>query len=517
MKRVGIIALLHESNTFQNEPTTLAHFESDVLCTSASVLDTFRDAPHEMGGFITALEATHDTKPVGIFAARAVPYGPISAECWETLIARMIRELRAAGPLDGVLVAPHGATVAQHAMDADGDWLTRIRCEVGTARPIIGTLDLHANVSQKMMSACDALLGYRTNPHLDQRARGIEAGELMLRTLRGEVHPNQALVQLPLCINIERQSTSEPHGERLWAEAERLVRDDPRVLSTSCFYGFPYADVEEMGASVIAVANGDLRIAREAARKLALHWWQRRQEFIGRLISVDDAIALACRERELDATLPVGLLDMGDNIGGGSAGDGTVLIQGWLQSGCGPVLAILYDPAAVRAAQAVGVGGRRRMSVGGKTDDRHGRPIEEEFTVNRIGDGKFTETQARHGGYVHFDQGPIAMLSSDAGVTILATSRRVGPMSLQQLESQGVDPRHYAAIVIKGVHAPAAAYRPVCSRLIRVNTPGATCAELSQLTFQRRRRPMVPFESVNTWDCDVCPVDPRTGSDQYLE
>jgi microcystin degradation protein MlrC len=419
--------------------------------------------------------------------------------------------------LDGVLVAPHGATVAEHATDADGDWLTKVRCEVGATRPIIGTLDLHANVSAKMMLACDALLGYRTNPHLDQRARGIEAGELMLRTLGGEVQPTSALIQLPLCINIERQSTSEPHGEQLWSEADRLVCDDPRILSTSCIYGFPYADVQEMGASVIAVANRDKRFALDTARRLALHWWQLRQEFTGHLISVADAIALACRERVLDRTRPIGLLDMGDNVGGGSAGDGTVLIKAWSRSGCGPILAILYDPAAVQAAQAVGVSKRRRMSVGGKIDDRHGRPIEEEFTVIRLGDGKFTETQTRHGGYIHFDQGPTAILRSDAGLTILATSRRVGPMSLQQLVSQGIDPGHYAAVVIKGVHAPVAAYGPVCSRLIRVNTPGSTCAELSQLSFQRRRQPMVPFESIDTWDCDLELTDPAAVRADSLE
>jgi microcystin degradation protein MlrC len=516
MKRVGIIALLHESNTFLDEPTTLAHFESDVLCAGADVLDAFRRAQHEVGGFIEALEASPDMQPVGVFAARAVPYGPITTKCWETLLSRMRRELQAAGPLDGVLVAPHGAAVAEQVSNADGDWLTRIRREIGAARPMIGTLDLHANVSPQMVTACDALLGYRTNPHLDQRARGLEAGQLIVRTLRGEIVPTSALVQLPLCVNIERQSTSEPHGGRLWAEADRLAHDDQRVLSISCLYGFPYADVPEMGASVIAVVDRDAQLARHTAQRLALYWWQMRHEFLGHLISVDDAIALACREREQDRTRPVGLLDMGDNVGGGSAGDGTILVQAWLRSGCGSIFAILYDPAAVQAAQRVGVGSRWRVSVGGKTDDRHGGPIEDEFTVVQIGDGKFCETEPRHGGYSHFDQGPTAILRSDAGLTVMATSRRVGPMSLQQLLSQGVDPGQYAAIVIKGVHAPVAAYTPVCSRLIRVNTPGSTCADLGQFSFQRRRRPMVPFESVTAWDVEEQMVDPA-GDDAWVK
>lgn len=517
MKRVGIIALLHESNTFLSEPTTLAHFEADVLCDGADVLNTFRDAPHEVGGFIEALNATSDIRPVGIFAARAVPYGTITADCWDALMSRMRHALRAAGPLDGLLVAPHGAAVAENALDADGDWLRRVRGELGADRPILGTLDLHANVSATMVSACDALLGYRTNPHLDQRERGIEAGRLMVRTLLGEIRPVSALCQLPLCVNIERQATAEPQGLQLRAEADRLLRDDPSNLSTSCFYGFPYADVAEMGASVIAVANGDRRRAGETARRLAQCWWQMHRQFVGHLIPVDKAVAAACLERGRDATRPIGLLDMGDNVGGGSAGDGTELVKAWMRAGRGSLLAVLFDPAAVQVAQAAGLGNRCHMQVGGKTDDRHGSPLVDEFEVVRIGAGTFIEPEPRHGGYVHFDQGPTATLRTDAGVTLIVTSRRVAPLSLQQLVSQGIEPAEYAAIVIKGVHAPVAAYACVCSRLIRVNTPGATCADLSQLPFTRRRRPMIPFEAVGGWNGGPVCADSDTHNANYVE
>lgn len=507
MKRVGIIALLHESNTFLGEPTTLAHFEADVFCSGAEVLDTFRDAPHEVGGFIEALNATSDIGPVGIFAARAMPFGPITAACWDALMARLQRELRAAGLLDGVLVAPHGAAVTVNAPDADGDWLSRLRHEVGAHRPIIGTLDLHANVSTTIASACDALIGYQTNPHLDQRERGLEAGRLMVRTLRGEVRPKLALCQLPLCVNIERQATAEPHGLQLWGEADRLARDVPNILSASCLYGFPYADVADMGASVIAVANGDTHCAREAARRLAQRWWQMRQQFVGQLVSIEKAVAAACQERERDDTRPVGLLDMGDNVGGGSTGYETDLIKAWVRSGCGPILAVLFDPAAVRTAQSIGVGNCGRVQVGGKTDGCHGSPLDDIYEVTRIGDGTFSETQPRHGGYIEFDQGPTATLQSDSGVTLVVSSRRVAPWSLQQLVSQGIEPADYAAIVIKGVHAPVAAYAPVCSRLIRVNTPGATCADVSQFPFKCRRRPMFPFELDCVWEGDLGSVD----------
>jgi microcystin degradation protein MlrC len=499
MKRVGIIALLHESNTFLDEPTTLDHFRSNLLAEGPEALDAFRGSQHEVGGFLQILEQQPDVEVVGIFGARAMPYGTITAECWLELMQRLETALKAALPLDGLLVAPHGATVAENAPDADGDWLARVRSIVGTAMPITGTLDLHANVSPYMVQQCQALFGYRTNPHLDQRARGEEAAVTLLRTLNGEISPSMALVQLPLCVNIERQATSDEHGVRLWNEAERL-QTQQGMLNISCLYGFPYSDVAEMGATVIAVSEQSAEMAREAAAAMASFWWNHRGEFAGQLISVEDAIQQAMEERERNPDRPVGLLEMGDNVGGGSPGDGTWITHGWLKRGQGPLLTVIADAAAVEAAEKVGQGHVVKLSVGGRIDpQRHGPPIEDTFRVISLSDGKFSEPETRHGGYSRFDQGRTAVLQSTSGVTIIATTRRVAPMSLHQVLSQGLNPSHFAAIVIKGVHAPVAAYAPVCSTLIRVNTPGATTADLSLLTFHHRRHPMQPFEELSTW------------------
>lgn len=493
-KRVGIIALLHESNTFLERPTELKDFEANLLCTGEEAIRTSRGTQHEVGGFIAALESADDVDLVGIFAGRAMPYGPIPEATWETLMAQMLDALNGAGKLDGLLVAPHGATVAENALDADGDWLNRVRQTVGPEMPIIGTLDLHANVTPLMVESCDALFGYRTNPHLDQRQRGIEAGELMLWTLRGGPRPKQALVQLPMCVNIERQATEEPHGKKLWAEADRLARETLGVLKVSCLYGFPYADVSEMGGSVIVVTDGNKALAEQTAKKMARFWWEMREEFVGQMISVDEAIVMANEIRQQDSKRPVGLLDMGDNVGGGSAADGTIIVEAWLRSGRGNLLAIFYDPEVVQQAEKSGVGARLKLRVGGKTDQLHGKPIEGEFTVLDVRDGAFHEPEARHGGYNNFDQGRTAILRSENGLTVMATSLRMPPLSLQQVLAMGLKPEDYAAIAIKGAHAPVAAYAPVCSRLIRVNTPGTTCADPLSFQFKQRRVPMYPFE-----------------------
>jgi microcystin degradation protein MlrC len=157
--------------------------------------------------------------------------------------------------LDGLLVAPHGATVAENAADADGDWLSRVRQIVGPDLPIVGTLDLHANVSARMATACDALFGYRSNPHLDQFERGLQAGRCLVRALLTGIRPQMSLIQLPLCVNIERQATEEAQGIALRAESDRLAESEPGVHGISYLFGFPYSDVPEMGASVLAVAD----------------------------------------------------------------------------------------------------------------------------------------------------------------------------------------------------------------------------------------------------------------------
>lgn len=493
--RVGIIALLQESNTFLPEKTTLRQFEQDLLCEGEEVRTRMAGTHHEVGGFFAGL-AEAGIEAVPIFAARALPFGTVVSEAFDELQRRLLAALDAtlkAGKLDGLLVAPHGATVAENAPDADGAWLSAVRERVGPTLPIIGTLDLHTNLSPKMVAACDALISYRCNPHLDQKQRGHDAAALMARTLRGEVKPVMAAVFPPFAVNIERQATAEPHFRPLYELADaQLTR--PKLLSNSLLHGFPYADVEEMGASVIAVTDNDLPLARSAANELANAWWQRRQDFVGQMIGVPEAVAEAAKREG-----PVGLLDMGDNVGGGSPADGTHIAHELHRNRVGPSFTCIADPEAVRLAEAAGVGNRVRLTVGGKTDDLHGAPFEAEFVVQGLYDGRFQEANPRHGGFSDFDQGRTAVVTTDSGLTVMLTTLRMVPFSLSQLTSCGLDPLAFQVLVAKGVNAPVAAYGPICKHLIRVDTPGSTSADLTRLQYRHRRQPMFPFESDTVW------------------
>lgn len=492
--RVGIAALMHESNTFVTTPTTRMQFKEDLDLKGAEVARKLSMSHHEIGGFFEGLSHADgkipcDAVPLAVF--RATPSGVLQAGLLDQLVDELLEEIRNAGTLDGLLLAVHGAAVAEDHRDADGYWLGRVRSELNRSLPIIATLDAHANLSQAMVSACDALVAYRTNPHLDQRARGIEAARMMTRTLSGQIRPTMAAAFPPIAINIERQCTSEAHLQPLYEYADRQLQD-PRVLSNSILLGFPYADVHEMGSSTVVVTDDDAGLAQQLANRLAASLWERREGMRGQLIGVDDAIA-TLSERHAER---VCLLDMGDNVGGGSAADGTVLLEALHRAGLGPAFVCIMDPAAVERCRGVGVGARLTLEIGGHTDRLHGQPCSMEVAVESIHRGRFTESEPRHGGIQEFDQGATAVVRScHSPLTVMLSTRRMVPFSLQQLRSCGLDPTMFRVLVAKGVHAPLAAYREVCDAFLRVNTPGATCADLNAIHFEHRRHPMFPWEN----------------------
>jgi microcystin degradation protein MlrC len=486
--RIGIIALLHESNTFSSQRTTMESFRENLLLRGESIRDALADAHHEVGGFFAGLE-NESAIAVPLFAARALPSGTVTAAAFDELCEQVLGSVASAGSLDGILVAPHGATVSEAWPDADGRWLQQLREFVGPQMPIIGTLDAHANLSATMVESCDALIAYRTNPHLDQRARGVEAAQLIAKTVRGEVRPVMSARFPPLLISIECQCTNEPHLKPLYEFADQQLAD-PGVLSNSILLGFPYSDVAEMGSSVIAVTNDDQPLADLCAGDLARTMWNRRDQLHGAFVSIAEAL-----DQARNTSGPVCLLDMGDNVGGGSSADGTELIAAIHAQRIGPSFGCLFDKQAVAICNQAGIGQQVSLAVGGKTDALHGSPLQVELTVDSLHDGQFQESQPRHGGISKFDQGLTAICSTESGLTLMLTSRRMVPFSLEQLRSCGLNPAGFRYLVAKGVNAPIAAYAEVCNTFLRVNTRGSTSADTRQLEYRHRRQPLYPIET----------------------
>jgi len=486
--RVGIISIQHESITFMPEPTVLRNFQVDTLLRGPEITPVYENSFHEVGGFYTGLkEAGHEAVP--IFMALAVASGALSGDTFVALLKMLDEELDRAGPLDALLVAPHGAGVCETQLDMDAYWVERLRRRFPQL-PIVVTLDPHANVSQRLIDACDATISYRTNPHLDQHETGLKAARLLARMLGGEVRPVQALAVPRLQISIDRQETAADPCRPLYALAEEIMKR-PGILSASIALGFPYADVPQVGSTVWVVADNDPAAAREAADELADYLVTHRERFKHGLVEPEAAVREIARTDER-----VCLLDVGDNAGGGGPIDGTILPRLFHDHSVDRSLTVLYDPAAQSEARRAGVGVKLTLSIGAKSFPGMGEPLVVPVTVKSLHEGKFHDPIPSHGGRTDYDMGPTTIVETERGQTIMLMSLRIPPYSLHQLLSCGLDPMQFRVFLAKGVNAPLGAYRPVVSRFIRCNTPGPTCADMTQLAFHRRMRPLYPFEEI---------------------
>ena len=486
--RIGVVGFLHESNTFVERQTTRDDFVDTSLDVGDQVLHKWRGSHHEVGGFLEGAER-YGFDPVPIFVAIAVPSGTIAADAFDSLLEDILMGIVYAGQLDALLLALHGATVAANHPDADGEIVTRVRERVGPELPIALTLDPHANISPRMIEGTNATILYQTVPHTDQHRCGLEAAEILARTVRGEIRPVQALEMLPMAMNVIKQDTTQPPASTILQAAADMGKQ-PGMLSASISFSYTQADVAEMGTSVVVVADGEDERAREGARELARQFWAMRHEFVGEAPTSEEAVRQAARAEGQ----PIVISDMGDNVGGGAPGDSTILFDEILQQGVHNALVVLYDPESVKECVKAGVRAPVELEVGGKTDDRHGPTIPIMGRVRTLSDGFFYEPEPRHGSWQNYNQGITAVVETDEEHTVVLTSLRMAPLSLHQILSAGIDPSQKKIIIVKAIIAPRAAYSAVTDQFILCNTPGATSADLTSYDYEHRRRPLFPLE-----------------------
>ena len=483
--RIAIAGFMHESNTFAVFPTTLENFH---IHRGAAVIDHYRPTFHEMAGFIRGADE-YDFELHPLIGADATPAGALTAETYETILGELLDALKAALPnVDGLLLALHGAMVAEGFPQADGETVRRVREVVGPDFPLFVTHDYHGNVPPELVYNATGLIIYKTCPHIDQPERGLQAAELLVRTIRGEVKPVSTIVKPEVLFNIVYHNTSTGPMQKLM-DAAIALEEKPGILAASIAAGYQYADVPYMGPSIVVIADGDADLARAEAEKLGQQMWDLRDEL---LPHVPDA-AEAVRRAMQSSAVPVGLFELGDNIGGGSAGDATIILEQLLAQKADGWVVALYDPAAVQQCFAASIGATLDLTVGGKVDDMHGRPQAVTGRVRALCDGTFEEHQRRHGGRRYHDQGLTAVIEVNRpapgkGGLILLNSNRTPPMSIHELTCAGIVPEQQKILVAKGAVAPRAAYEPVCQQIIEVDTAGATSISIPQEQYHLARQ-----------------------------
>ncbi len=487
MKAIAIGGIMHESNTFSDTPTDFEAFHTSI---GDEIIDAWADTHHEMGGFIQGATQNGYTLYPTLMAA-ATPAGRVTDAAFDRLTEMLIQHLKTAPKSEGLLLALHGAMVVESYPDGDGEVLRRLRAVFPAEFPIVVTLDHHANVSEQMVNLSTALVIYKTNPHIDQGHRGLQAAALMHRILSEGITPTQSLSKPPMLLNILYQNTSaEPMRSILNTAAELESRDD--VLVANVAAGYPYADVYEAGPAFVIVTDDTRQLARKEAKRLSEMLWNVR----GRLtLDLPDAAA-AVRRAVRSEKHPVILVEMGDNIGGGSPGDSTIILAELLKQDAAEFVVVLWDAESVQTCLRAGIGEEVALSVGGKTDRRHGKPVPIRGRVRLIHDGHFVETEPRHGGQKYHNQGLTAVveLASPHRALVALTSRRQTPFSLHQLLSLGVQPQGMRIIVVKAAIAYRAAYEPIAGEIIEVDTPGLTAVNPQHFTYGHLRRPIFPLD-----------------------
>lgn len=489
MIRLAVAGMHHETNTFSTVPADLVAYRAGGIRRGSQMADHYRGSEATLGGFLDP-PLDPDVELVPLLDAMVNPCGPVSAEAYDAILEEMAAAMELAGPVDGVLLCLHGACVAHGHPSADVDIAARMRGIVGPDVPIGCVVDMHANLDPALAGVVDVLLGYRTNPHVDPADRARQCRSLVLRALRTGWRPATAVEQIPLVVTIARQDTSQPPMSDLLAAARR-AGTRPGVVDVSILEGFPYADVAQMGMSVIVTHEDSAAEAAALAREMAGLVWESREALQGGTIAVADAVAQIAGHR---GDRPLLVLDVGDNVGGGGPGDSTVLLAAVIEAGITSIAATIDDPGAVLALAGSAIGSEVSLEIGGRSAEQDGTPVRVAGRVVGRHSGMFSAPTVSHGGFRHFDGGDMVGVVTSDDHRIVLTSRPVQPVTPAQFTAVGIDPTSVRAILAKGVNGPRAGYADVCDGLLVVDTPGVTRSSVERFEYRHRRRPMYPYE-----------------------
>ena len=493
-RRAFVAGIWHETNTFSAVPTDLTAFRQYQYAEGASLLETSDGTNTEVGGMLAAAPAAGIDPVPGLFAG-AVPSGLVTAEAFAAIRARTAELLGQAGPVDGLLAALHGAFVADGAEDGDAAYLSALRQALPRDCPVVGTLDLHANLSAALVRQADLLIGYKTYPHRDMGACGEAAVRGLAHILDTGRHPAWAFAKLPFMPPPQVQVTDDTPAADIMAlvgEAERR----PDVWSVSVTWGFPYADIADLGVGVLAYAD-DRTQAAAVVREIAAEIWRRRDDFDAGLVPVRAALDAAAEA----SGGPTIVVEVADNAGGGTPGDATPVLQALLERRFAESAIVIWDPSAVERALAVGDGGVFRGDVGGRSDDRHGSPVALDGRVVFLGDVSYRRT----GNYMTGQQvrlGPVAVVR-DRGVSVMLTSEKAMPFDNDHLRAAGIVPERQRLIVVKSAIAWRPHFRPFAVAEHYVDTPGIAASNLARFDFTRGGQNLYPVNPDARWQGDI--------------
>lgn len=490
--RLVLATMKHETNTFSPVPTDLARFGGRGLHRGAAVVEAYTGTNTPLAAYLDLARAA-GAEIVTPIAAEASPSGPVQRAAYEEMTGAIVDAV--ARGCDGVMLDLHGAMVAEHHDDGEGELLARIRA-VAPGIPICVTLDMHCNLTARMVENCTMMIGYKTYPHVDMREVGGHIGRVFLRSLAGEVNPVMVWGNAPVLAQTLRMGTADEPMRGLQA----MARDAERgaILAATFFGGFPMADIHDAGVSAVIVADGDAAAAGAVRDALLAKAWAERGEFVYAHRDLAATVAAASRlQNSIPQGRPAVLLDHADNVASGGTSDVMTVIAEVVRQDLPDVaVATVFDPIAVQAMRDAGLGARVTIALGGHASmpsiAGKSAPLRLTGTVAHLGDGRWRITGPMYTG-VMADTGPSAVLDTGR-MKIVIVSRHHEPFDTGIFTANGIDPTAQRYLLLKSRIHYRAGFAPLASHTFTCDGEGVTTSDNARLRFSKIRRPIYPLD-----------------------
>jgi microcystin degradation protein MlrC len=483
MPRIVVAECKQEVSTFNPAQSSYDNFR--VACGQA-VFEYHRSVREEVGGALSVFDTVENLELVPAYATSSnTSGGVLAAESFDRLSGEFLNSLTESGAVDAAYFCLHGAMQAENEQDPEGYLLQEARRILGEEIPFVVSLDIHGILTDRMLEHSDAVVAYHTYPHVDFFETGERAATLLLKILAGQVRPVTARVKVPALARGDEMITETgaiSHCIRLAQEIE----SSETGLSAGVMWGNPFTDVPELRSNSFVVMNDDEAAAKEHALELANRFWQDHEKMQVPLTGLEDAVRQAAAIR----SGTVVMMDAADATSSGASGDSNAILCEALRQGYrGRILTPIVDAAAVEKAFTAGVGATIRTTVGGAVDPGRYQPLELEARVRSLSDGRF---QSESFGW-RWDSGNTAVLEADNATLVVGTI----PVSLfdrSWFYANGQNPRHFDMVVVKSPHCEPHMFADWCAKLINVDAPGATSANLHSLGHTSCARPIFPLD-----------------------
>jgi microcystin degradation protein MlrC len=488
--RVATGGISHETSTFTLVETNLDSFHQRGYQRGAEIIETYRGTNSPIGGFIDGAEK-HGFELVPTAFAEAQPSAPTPRDIFDEILNDLLSGVADAGELDGVLLDLHGSMVvgnlgkADGIDDPEGHIMAAIRDIVGPNTPILAQLDIHSNVSARMIEVADVLIGRESYPEVDMADRGRECADVLMRIHEEGIKPTMALHQIPMIWGMNQVTAHSPMKEAI--EELHRIEAEPGVICGSIATCYPLSDVPDMGASVYIATDNDQALAQSYADELGTWIYERRAEWHFQVPTTRDALT----QGEAEGKFPLVFADRYDNTGGGSPGDSTGMLRTFLEAGLEEAC-ILYmvDPEVIAACHEAGLGATLTMEVGAKSTPLQGEPVPMTFEVVGLSDGKFRYGGAMYAG-LEGNMGLSAYIRQE-GIHIVLVTVREQPFDTAFSETLGLEPKKMRYIGVKSTAHFRAGFEDWAGAVYPVSEP--SLHDASNINFQRLGRKLYPLD-----------------------